>query len=182
MTLTETKMALRNAVKSLKQNDLIKNDKDIITRTGYKKSAVSLYVNGAAPVSGDFVKKFEEVFKLNLKDYRVEGEKAEPRTGNSEDKYTLLLEKLLAEREAELTILRKGVQKITESLDTVLSNQITMDAASQAAHNWLLRRVSKDEAEYQAAMRSVDNAAAAIERATMKNDSRIEIGNDHMVR
>lgn len=51
-------------VRWLKEKKIIKRDKEIAMKTGYKASAVSNFLAGRRPVSKKFQEKFTEVFNL----------------------------------------------------------------------------------------------------------------------
>ncbi len=61
---------LRTAVAHLKAEKRIRFDADIVRATGYSKSVVSAYINGNLEASREFVQKFEEAFKLDLKSFK----------------------------------------------------------------------------------------------------------------
>lgn len=137
MTAEETKEALKNSVKHLKKSKIIKTDKDITEKTGYKKSAVSLYVNGPSPVSEEFLEKFEEVFGIKVADYRVT--KDAPKTieqnnsQNDTDTRDLIdfLKKSLLEKTEEI----KRLNNIIERLNEIKQSINDLQAVRQLADN-----------------------------------------------
>lgn len=66
--------ALASAVQYLYGKGIIKKDKDISDKTGYNKATVSSYINGKISPSEGFVKTFEKVFRLSLKDFEKGGQ------------------------------------------------------------------------------------------------------------
>lgn len=61
--------ALQNAVAFLKGQKIIKKDSEISLQTGYSPGSVSTYISGNTMPSKNFIAKFQEVFKLDLKDF-----------------------------------------------------------------------------------------------------------------
>lgn len=53
-------------IELLKGKRIIRKDKDISDRTGYKKSTVSNYLSGKVPPSKPFLDKFYEVYSSDL--------------------------------------------------------------------------------------------------------------------
>lgn len=65
---------LASAVQYLYGKGIIKKDKDIADKTGYNKATVSSYLSGKIPPSEGFIKTFEKVFRLHLKDFEKGGQ------------------------------------------------------------------------------------------------------------
>lgn len=59
-------MGFTEDVEQLRSKRIIVQDKDIIARTGYKKSTISNYLSGKVSPSKPFLKKFYEVYSLDL--------------------------------------------------------------------------------------------------------------------
>lgn len=55
---------LIDAVKKLKQQEIIKSDVDIARKTGYSKGLISKYLSGKEKASSSFMEKFREVFNM----------------------------------------------------------------------------------------------------------------------
>ena len=69
---------IKRAVRWLKGRGIINKDKDIVDKTGYRKSTVSGYISGKIDASSDFRTKFENAFKLSLADFESESESGTP--------------------------------------------------------------------------------------------------------
>jgi len=66
MNTKHVSTALQNAVTYLKNNQIITKDFEISEKTGYSPGSVSTYISGNTMPSKPFLKKFQEVFKLDL--------------------------------------------------------------------------------------------------------------------
>lgn len=84
-----TSLEIELAVKDLKHKGVIKRDGDLAKLMKYSKGTVSAYISGKTKPSEDFIKKFEEVFKLNLNDYLLVLKEVE----NNSSERKLILEK-----------------------------------------------------------------------------------------
>lgn len=62
---------LIKAVELLKATRVIKKDAEIVDMTGFSKSTVSNYLSGRVEASSNFIKKFEEVFKVSIFENKV---------------------------------------------------------------------------------------------------------------
>lgn len=58
---------LKFHIKALKTNEKIRFDADIVRDTGVNKGVLSTYISGKEEPSKNFIKKFEEVYKLSFK-------------------------------------------------------------------------------------------------------------------
>jgi transcriptional regulator with XRE-family HTH domain len=152
MTKEETKKAIREAVKYLKKQGAIEADKDIMEKTGFGKSAVSLYINGNADVSDKFVRKFEEVFKLDLEKFKpvvtdiietkVNIPAHDDKSGDYQEEYINLLKKTLQDKEERIRLLIQQNQmlqkKVAKSLETVVKDLLTSHAMNEAYHEQIV--------------------------------------------
>lgn len=64
---------LVKAVQYLYGKGIIRKDKDISDKTEYNKASVSSYLSGNLKASESFIRKFEQVFNLSLKDFEEGG-------------------------------------------------------------------------------------------------------------
>lgn len=60
---------LISAVEDLRKRKIIRQDNDIVEKTGYSKSTVSGYISGNVKASSKFINEFENQFKIRLIDY-----------------------------------------------------------------------------------------------------------------
>lgn len=60
---------ISNAVSFLKKSGKIKRDGEIARDTEFNKSTVSQYITGRQEPSNNFIKKFEDVYKLSINDF-----------------------------------------------------------------------------------------------------------------
>jgi len=97
---------LINAVKSLQ---LRFPNAEIERATGFKKSAISGYLNNKTPVSDAFLQTFSEAFKIDLKQFgytngleRAEIKNPQQNDGSLKDKMIELLEHQLRRAESAL--------------------------------------------------------------------------------
>lgn len=69
MTKTQASKALQNAVAYLKGQKLIKKEIEISIQTGFSKGTISSYLSGNHVPSENFIKKFQEVFNIDLRKF-----------------------------------------------------------------------------------------------------------------
>jgi transcriptional regulator with XRE-family HTH domain len=69
MTDFQTKYKLETILKAIESLNMKFPVVDIANLTGYDKGNVSSYLNGKKSVSGAFINRFQEVFKIDLKDF-----------------------------------------------------------------------------------------------------------------
>lgn len=66
---TSFRTPLDAAIAHLKGSGVIRRDNDVAEDIGYTKSVVSGYKSGNAKISSDFIKKFENHYKIRLSDF-----------------------------------------------------------------------------------------------------------------
>ncbi len=71
MNTKPSSTALQNAVAYLKNKQIISKDFEISEKTGYSPGSVSTYISGNTMPSKPFLRKFQEVFKLDLNKFSV---------------------------------------------------------------------------------------------------------------
>lgn len=72
MDKTQYSKALQNAVAYLKGQKILKKEIEISMKTGFSKGSVSNYLTGSQTPSVNFIDKFQEVYNLNLEDFKKE--------------------------------------------------------------------------------------------------------------
>jgi transcriptional regulator with XRE-family HTH domain len=196
--MENVKEALRNAVAYLKGERIIEADKDIAEKTGYKKSAVSLYIKGSSKVSDEFINKFEEVFKLKLGDFAT---KTPIKKQNQETKMQDYASELINSLKKTIEILERnaeGLQKAIENnqkriesllqinstlkervqtdLKTVLENQIIHEAAMEARQDMMLEMLAKTPDDLPGIFETVYRKVAELGKAYDGTDMHLKIG------
>lgn len=176
MTREEKKKALTEAVKDLYERQKVENDNDIAEATGYKKSAISLYVNGTALPSDKFLRRFEEVYKLKLQDFYKQDEATGiPSPGQY---YTDDYIKLLKAQNDDLS---KRVKILEEnflvSLTTLARDVKSAVAQSEAYQEQILELVTKDRKHFLQALNAAHNVASDKESAQNRKGNHVVANN-----
>lgn len=86
-------------------------------KLGYKKATVSKYITGKLPPSGDFLNKFEEVFKVKLIDFETSAPEIKTPKINIGGFANEYYEKLMAQKDAFLENVLKENERLRKDLD-----------------------------------------------------------------
>jgi transcriptional regulator with XRE-family HTH domain len=107
---------LKNAVKSLQ---LRFPNAEIERATGFKKSAISGYLNNKIPVSDAFLQTFSEAFKIDLKQFGYTKGLERIETKNPQQNDDSLKDKLIEVLENQLRRLENALDRANEEIDRI---------------------------------------------------------------
>lgn len=176
---TQQLTLLQKVVNKLRSEGKIKNDKDFAKKTGYSTGTVSPYLKGKIEPSYAFLKKVEEVFKINLNDSNFSGLE-EPEAGylpkappagqdDQVQKYIRLLEKENQRLESEKV-----------DLKLALDRQVEMYGLLKAvAHHLVKLRVKAERLNEDQLRLETNNIVAVFLREADKAGMPKEVGNGH---
>lgn len=124
--------SFQNAIKYLLGKGVIERaGRDIAAKTGYDKSTVSSYTTGRITPSEEFVKVFEQAYKLNLKDFDKGGGKE---VLKHPDALQLLSENILLLK-AEAQTNRQLIVEVLANVSKRSVMEVSAVAETQLSHN-----------------------------------------------
>lgn len=166
---------LISAVEDLRKRKIIRQDNDIVEKTGYSKSTVSGYISGNVKASSKFINEFENQFKIRLIDYADSAngrqKPTDPLTGahvTLQDHIDLLKdynEKLFALLSSNLGSLKEGQQELLSNLKDVADKLDEADQSARTDRNIMMETLGELSGKgSEALLREADNVEHELDK------------------